>query len=226
MRRFRVGDLPEDKQAVTLRIGSRSENFGCLDMPVSIGQGPSPDFDRPIELLMDCHRRIEKFLLVLDRVADKAILDAEMRPALDTALNYFKTAGTRHNTDEEGDLFPALSALDGQAAELMQKMDRLAAEHRMAEKVHHRLDELGGQWLKANQLSDVDLAEFRRLIKQLIGFYARHIAMEETEVFPMAAKALDPATLQQIGRNMRARRVENPGRSESQCAQRRKTRWE
>ncbi len=195
-------------------------------MPVTIGQGPAPDFDRPIELMIDCHRRIEKFLLVLDHVARKAILDAQTRPALDTALTYFKTAGARHNTDEEGDLFPALSALGGQAAELVEKMNRLAAEHRLAEIVHHRLDELGGQWLKVSQLSEVDLAEFRRLIKQLIGFYTRHIAMEETEVFPVAAKALDSATLQQIGRNMRARRVENPKRSDSQCAQRRKTRWE
>ncbi len=190
-------------------------------MPISIGQRPAPDFDHPIELMMDCHRRIEKFLQVLDRVASRATLDAETRPALDTALHYFKTAGIRHNTDEEGDLFPALSALGGQAAELVEKMDRLAAEHRTAELVHHRLNELGGHWLKANELSEADLAEFRRLIRQLIGFYAQHIAMEETEVFPVAAKALDSATLRQIGRNMRARRVENPGRVASQCAQRR-----
>ncbi len=191
-------------------------------MPVTIGEGPLPDFAHPIELMMDCHRRIEKFLHVLERVASTSILDAETRPALSTALNYFKTAGPRHNTDEEGDLFPALSALGGPAAALVKKMDQLAAEHRMAEAVHQRIEVLGEIWLKAGQLKDAELAEFRSLVAHLIQFYARHIAMEETEVFPVASKALAPSAIQQIGQNMRARRMETPGRPESQCAQRRR----
>jgi hemerythrin-like domain-containing protein len=195
-----------------------------MPMPVSVGQGPQPDFDHPIELMMDCHRRIEKFLDVLDRVAAKNELDAEHRRALRTALNYFNSAGPRHNHDEEGDLFPALSAFGGAAARLVEKMDRLAAEHRMAEEMHARLNQLGRKWLKSRRLSEVDLAEFRILIERLMNFYAAHIATEENDVFPMAAAVLSPETLRQIGQNMRARRIENPGRHGSRCARRRKKR--
>ena len=191
-------------------------------MPVSVGQGPQPDFDHPIELMMDCHRRIEKFLDVLDRVAVKNELDSERRRALRTALNYFQSAGPRHNHDEEGDLFPALSAFGGAAARLVEKMDQLAAEHRLAEQMHKRLNQLGRKWLKSRRISAADMAEFRLLVERLMNFYAAHIATEENDVFPMAAAVLSSETLRQIGRNMRARRIENPGRSGSRCARRRK----
>ena len=191
-------------------------------MPVSVGQGPQPDFDHPIELMIDCHRRIEKFLDVLDRVAAKSELDAERHRALLTALNYFQSAGPRHNHDEEGDLFPALSAFGGAAARLVEKMEQLAAEHRMAEQMHNRLNQLGRKWLKSRRISAADMAEFRLLVERLMKFYAAHIATEENDVFPMAAAVLSPETLRQIGQNMRARRIENPGRSGSRCARRRK----
>ena len=191
-------------------------------MPVSVGQGPQPDFDHPIELMMDCHRRIEKFLDVLDRVAVKNELDSERRRALRTALNYFQSAGPRHNHAEEGDLFPALSAFGGAAARLVEKMDQLAAEHRLAEQMHKRLNQLGRKWLKSRRISAADMAEFRLLVERLMNFYAAHIATEENDVFPMAAAVLSSETLRQIGRNMRARRIENPGRSGSRCARRRK----
>lgn len=191
-------------------------------MPVSVGQGPQPDFDHPIELMMDCHRRIEKFLDVLDHVAVKNELDSERRRALRTALNYFQSAGPRHNRDEEGDLFPALSAFGGAAARLVEKMDQLAAEHRLAEQMHKRLNQLGRKWLKSRRISAADMTEFRILIERLMNFYAAHIATEENDVFPMATAVLAPETLRQIGQNMRARRIENPGRSGSRCARRRK----
>lgn len=191
-------------------------------MPVSIGQGPQPDFNHPIDLLIDCHRRIEKFLDVLDHVAQKNELDSERRRALRTALNYFQSAGPRHNHDEEGDLFPALSAFGGAAAKLVEKIDRLAAEHRMAELMHSRVNELGRHWLKSRRLSKADIAEFRVLIERLMNFYAGHIAIEESEVFPMAAAVLSSETLRQIGQNMRTRRIASPGRAASGCARRRR----
>lgn len=38
-------------------------------MPITIGAKPAGDFSNPIELLSDCHRRIERFLGVLATVA-------------------------------------------------------------------------------------------------------------------------------------------------------------
>jgi len=190
-------------------------------MEIKIGPGAAPDFDQPVELMKACHRRIEKFLGVLERVALSASLDAETRPALSTALNYFHTAGPRHNSDEEDDLFPMLLALDGHSPQWKAKIDELAADHHVADAMHQRLAELGASWLATGLLSNDDLLEFRSLVSQLLTFYAHHIAVEETDIFPVASTRLTPSQLQQIGQNMRARRLENPGRSESQCAQRR-----
>ncbi len=41
-------------------------------MPITIGAKPAGDFSNPLELLSDCHRRIERFLAVLVKVARDA----------------------------------------------------------------------------------------------------------------------------------------------------------
>ena len=92
-------------------------------MPVNIGDKPQADFSQPIELMMDCHRRIERFLLALEKIGHAGALDVQHRAALRTALDYFKLAGPRHNEDEEATLFPALAASgDVAATEAMARM--------------------------------------------------------------------------------------------------------
>ena len=62
-------------------------------MTVSIGQNPDSGFDEPLQLLSDCHRRIEKFLDILIRVVKDCPgqkLSAEYRTALTAALKYFQ----------------------------------------------------------------------------------------------------------------------------------------
>ena len=41
-------------------------------MGIQIGQKPSPTFQQPLELLSDCHRRIENFLRALVLVTEQA----------------------------------------------------------------------------------------------------------------------------------------------------------
>lgn len=41
-------------------------------MPIQIGQKPAPTFQQPLELLSDCHRRVESFLRSLIIVAEQA----------------------------------------------------------------------------------------------------------------------------------------------------------
>lgn len=41
-------------------------------MPVQLGAKGQPGFDEPIDLMMDCHRRIEHFLSILQRVAEQS----------------------------------------------------------------------------------------------------------------------------------------------------------
>lgn len=61
-------------------------------MPIVIGARRESDFTDPIGMLGDCHRRVERFLDVLVRVAEQAhgeMLNEEQRGALDTALKTF-----------------------------------------------------------------------------------------------------------------------------------------
>jgi hypothetical protein len=77
---------------------------------IVIGAKRESDFTDPIGMLGDCHRRIERFLDVLVRVAEQAhgeALNEEQRGALDTALHYFRDAAPKHTADEKESRFPA-----------------------------------------------------------------------------------------------------------------------
>src|SRR5690606_3503997 len=144
------------------------------------------DFNQPVDLMMDCHRRIEKFLDVLRRVVDRTgggELDDEHRNALQTALNYFRSAAPRHTEDEEQSLFPRMRrSCDLAVRQALAKMNALEADHRAAEADHARVDELGLRWLEAGRLDEADAAELRRLLERLAESYQRHIRIEDNEV--------------------------------------------
>jgi len=195
-------------------------------MTVPLGTLGQPDFDQPIDLMMDCHRRVEHFVQVLLKVARQGngqTLTAEWRNALETALNYFQQAAPRHTEDEEDSLFPRLRQSDDpQAAEVLSKMARLEADHQQSGPIHDRVDQLGRQWLEADQLAEQETADLIRCCEQLQQMYQQHIHVEDHEVFPVAQRILSPDALQAIGQEMKARRQHNPGRPTSRCAQRRR----
>lgn len=166
-------------------------------------QAPLASFDDPLGLLVDCHRRIERFLGVLGGVAARdARLDAEARAALAKALDYFRDAAPRHTSDEEHSLFPRLARVEGGGAELA----RLTEEHAELEPAHARIDALGRDWLARGELGAEEHAEFAALVAALALRYAEHIAHEERVVFPLARARLDRLDLLAIGVEMRARR--------------------
>ena len=81
-------------------------------MPVQIGS-KAHNFGDPTGLLSDCHRRIEMFMQVLERVAQTidSSPEEEVRQSLETALRYFREAAPKHTADEEESLFPRLSTV-------------------------------------------------------------------------------------------------------------------
>lgn len=196
-------------------------------MPIDLGTQGQPDFTQPIALMMDCHRRIEKFLAVLQRVVDRyadAPLDDEGHEALSTTLNYFASAAPRHTEDEEISLFPRMRQLaDPQAQQAMARIDRLEADHREAERAHDQLDALGRAWLKQGRLDPAVFERFGQVTRSLTAAYQQHIPIEDEDVFVLASRLLDPAELLAIGREMKQRRTIDPGRPGSRCAKRRQT---
>lgn len=194
-------------------------------MPVQLGTQGQADFSQPIELLMDCHRRIEHFLQVLDRVAQRYSnkdLDQQGREALETSLNYFQHAAPRHTADEEESLFPRMRQdKSAHVRQVMERIDRLEADHRQAELAHERIDKLGRQWLAQGSLPTEQVLEFESILHALTLDYQQHITLEDQQVFTLASKLLDPDALSQVGQEMRLRRQDNPGRPGSRCAQKR-----
>jgi len=195
-------------------------------MSVQIGAPAQPGFDQPLALMMDCHRRIEHFLCVLSEIARRyhgGELDGPARQSLDTALTYFQQAAPRHTADEERSLFPRLRLSDDPAVrQAMVQIDRLEADHREAEAAHARIDALGRAWLRAGRLDADDAAALRALLDRLGAVYAAHIRLEDERVFVLARRALDAEALRAVGEEMKQRRIDDPGREGSRCAERRR----
>lgn len=180
-------------------------------MPIVIGAKPQSSFADPIGLMTDCHRRIERFLSVLVQVCAQAAggpLTAEQRAAMDTALRYFREAAPKHTADEEQSLFPRLRSLDRPVVKaILARVDELEAQHGDAGLSHAEVDRLGQTWLATGSLPDADAARLAALLSGLAELYRHHIAMEESQVFPVAAAELDTREREAMGGEMAARRA-------------------
>jgi hemerythrin-like domain-containing protein len=133
----------------------------------------------PFEMLERCHRRLEEELQAL-----------VMEPARDVAervLEFLDRALKRHELDEEQSLFPRLPQL----APLVQALEEQhRQQQRMIEELRAAADE------KAIQVAALALQVA----------YARHITVEERELFPAAKAALDEGARAAMSDEMQARR--------------------
>ena len=183
-------------------------------MPIQINRRPDHDFDEPLGLLSDCHRRIEHFLDTLIAVHARAAaegLSASDRTALEGALQYFKTAAPRHTADEEESLFPRLRECgDPTAVQALSVIDGLEHDHDEANAHHEAVDMLVRRWLNAGTLAPAESAELGERLSALRTLYRRHIAVEDQDLFPAAASVLNSDQIGQIGREMAARRGVRP----------------
>lgn len=185
-------------------------------MPITIGAKRESDFTDPIGMLGDCHRRIERFLNVLVSVAkhqNGGPLDEEQKTAMATSLRYFREAAPKHTADEEESLFPRLRQTgDPEAVALLARMESLEQEHQCASTVHDEVDQLGRRWLEQRTLSSDDASRLSAALEQLVVLYRRHIAIEDTEVFPVASKILSAADRKSVGSEMAGRRGIQPSK--------------
>jgi hemerythrin-like domain-containing protein len=179
-------------------------------MALRIGKPLDHSFDEPLELLADCHRRIEHFLDVLVRIEGAAAgrgLNPEEWDQIERALRYFESAGPRHTADEEESLFPRLRAsVNPDVNRALAALGRLEREHEMVDSHHKMINILCRRWLDHDRLSDEDAQELRDRLGDLQSIYREHIAIEDLELFPVAAQLLSSRQLEEIGREMAARR--------------------
>jgi hemerythrin-like domain-containing protein len=167
---------------------------------------PAGGFEVPLEMLSACHERVERQCATLRRLLAHLPThgaDADARAAATAVLRYFDTAARDHHADEEADLFPALieSMAGSDAVCLREVTHALVRDHRVLESRWSRLRP-ALQAVAAGQSASLPAAD----VEALVTLYERHIEREERELLPMAARLLDDAALERIGKAMRERR--------------------
>lgn len=179
-------------------------------MPVTLGSRPEHGFDQPLGLLSDCHRRIERFLAILQKVMDGAggkPLNDERRRAVEAALEYFRTAAPRHTADEEESLFPLLRASGEPTVQTaMRAVQVLEQEHGAANVAHAEVEFWYRRWIELGPLAAPQTRRLARVLHELREMYCRHIDMEDHEIFPLAGEVLSREQLAQLGKQMAQRR--------------------
>lgn len=175
-----------------------------LDIPGH--SAPAVGFEVPLEMLSACHSRVEQQCATLRRLAAHLVghgADADARSAAASVMRYFDTSAKDHHADEEEDVFPALieSMAGSDAVCLRDLTASLTAEHR----------ELETRWQRVRAVLErivrsVPASLESEDIEALVSLYERHIAREESELLPMAARLLNDEALERVGRAMRERR--------------------
>jgi hemerythrin-like domain-containing protein len=165
-------------------------------------------FDEPLEMLLGCHRRIERQLDTLKRlrahVAARGV-DPEASAAAQAVLKYFVLAAPHHHADEELDLFPLLEQRitdTGEAARFRAFRETLERDHRNLEAAWSRLRkplEAIAEGL-VRSLPEADVHAFA-------AGYAHHLVTEEAALPEFFGRWLGPDDREALGRAMAARRA-------------------
>lgn len=143
-------------------------------------------------------------------VAGNELTD-ETRRSLDLSLRYFREAAPKHTADEEISLFPLLRNIDNQELkDALSHLEALEIDHRWAEPLHQLVDELGSEYLNKGRLAPAEADRFRDAVDRLNEMYARHIIVEDTQVFPVAARILTASQKEKIANEMAERRSVKP----------------
>ncbi|MBI5430049.1 MAG: hemerythrin domain-containing protein [Nitrosomonadales bacterium] len=176
--------------------------------PLSSGAA-APGFDHPLEMLHACHGKILRQCDTLNKLAAHLAeqgCDESAQQAAQGILRYFDSAGRFHHQDEELDLFPALRACaDADQAQLDALLERLLAEHIV---MMSAWEELRATLLRLAEGVPVPLPAM--LLGRFVASHTAHIAVEETELLPLAARLLGARQLAQLGRSMAERRGVQP----------------
>jgi hemerythrin-like domain-containing protein len=165
----------------------------------------APSFDNPLEMLHACHGKILQQCDTLRKLVThlpSAGCDEQAQQAAQSILRYFDSAGQFHHQDEEEDLFPALrKAAGSDKSHLENLLERLLQEHVA---MSDAWESLRPALLQVAQGAQVTLAP--ALSEDFINRYAQHIAVEESELLPLATRLLDAEQMRKLGKHMAERR--------------------
>jgi len=155
----------------------------------------SVGFANPLEFLCGSHREIERYLSSLIRITEES-RDGRIREreTFVRVLRQLSGIAFGHTVDEEESLFPRLRCTgrtEGEGA--LRRLETLEEEHGCADKAHGEVDRLARHWLASGQVPPAEANRLTALLTGLADLYRRHIQVEESDVFPQAARSLAPA---------------------------------
>ncbi|MYM40202.1 pyridoxamine 5'-phosphate oxidase [Duganella qianjiadongensis] len=176
----------------------------------------APDFNQPIAVLKHCHDRIRKQLETLQKLLGHLPVhgaDSDARKAAQAVQKYFNHAAALHHEDEEENLMPMLQATarDADAVQLEQIIPGILADHQQMEREWQQLNTQLEQIAQGHS-AELDSAAVQRFIDR----YTSHMAVEETNIAPMAKRLFSHEQMEQLGSAMQARRGIKPSLPQSQ----------
>lgn len=167
---------------------------------------PAAGTEAPLEMLATCHERGARQCATLRRLQAHLEVkgaDEEARTAATGVMRYFDKAAKDHYADEEDDLFPAMleSMAASDAVCLREMIEGLIADHRILESAWREVREVLLR-VAAGEAAPLSATK----VEALVGRYEQHMAREDDQLMPMAARLLEDAELARIGLAMRERR--------------------
>ena len=173
-----------------------------MTSPLILHAAPAAGFDEPFEMLLACHQRVQRMLVLLERLArhlQQRGADADAQQAATDLMRYFDLAGPAHHEDEERHLLPALQA-SGDAM-LQGLVQGLLLDHQT----------MTARWqavradLLAVQAGAMPHALAASRWAAFADLYRRHVALEESLAYPAAQPLLDDPQRRDMGREMALR---------------------
>ena len=136
---------------------------------------------KPIGPLMREHRLIERLVQLLEGELRWMDEEKTVEPGfIEVAVDFFRTYADRtHHGKEEDILFKQL-AEKKLTPELKKIMDELIGEHAQARKMVSTLSRAGAEYRQGESGA---MGEIKALLKELAGFYPRHIEKEDKHFF-------------------------------------------
>ena len=126
---------------------------------------------------------------------------------MQTALVYFRQAAPKHTADEEESLFPRLRGRE--EAELDLPFPPSTAWRKITKRSRPCMPKSNGcaeMYLETGSLSASDRQAFRTAVARLQEIYREHIRVEDSTVFPLAARLLTDNDKSAIAQEMATRR--------------------
>jgi hemerythrin-like domain-containing protein len=172
-------------------------------MPTPIGVPEPPLGEDVVDLMLACHVRIRHFLGVARAVGrGEAASEADLRDACERTRRYFLEALPRHVADENESVLPRLR---GRSASLDAALAAMHLQHTDHAPVVDALVRLLDR-VALDPASPARRASVSRCAEALTVDLERHLAAEETHVFPAMRALLSDAERTQILTELRARR--------------------